>query len=125
MDTSTRKCRECGDELRGRSDQKFCSDQCRTTFNNNINRNVTNQVRNINNILRRNRRILDELSKNERKRIQRELLLQLGFNFSFHTSSFTNKKGRTYYFCYERGYVQLNENLYFIVENDGLTFLLS
>lgn len=117
MDNNKRKCQECGEELKGRSDQKFCSDQCRTTFNNHLNRDVSNQVRNVNNILRRNRRILDDLSKREKKRIQRELLIQLGFNFSFHTSSFTNKKGQTYYYCYERGYVQLNEDLFFIVKN--------
>ncbi|MEQ8359844.1 MAG: hypothetical protein RH860_10180 [Cytophagales bacterium] len=118
MEIDNRKCRECGEQLRGRSDQKFCSDQCRTTYNNQLNRDVSNQVRNVNNILRRNRRILENLSKNEKKRIQRELLIQLGFNFSFHTSTFTNKNGQTYYFCYERGYVQLNEDFYFIVRNE-------
>ena len=57
-----RKCEECGDEFVGRADKKFCSDQCRSAFNNRLNKDATNFMRNINNILRKNRRILAELN---------------------------------------------------------------
>ncbi len=117
METSERKCLQCKEILRGRSDQKFCSDQCRTTYNNNLNKDNYNQVRNINNILRRNRRILEELSSKDLKRIDHEILSRKGFNFQFHTSTYTNKRGQTYYFCYEQGYLQLNDHLYFLVKN--------
>ena len=53
-----RPCKECGQKLSGRRDQKFCSDYCRNTFNNRLNEDSTNYMRRINNILRRNRRIL-------------------------------------------------------------------
>ena len=33
-----RKCLECGTVLKGRSDKKFCSDYCRNTYNNKVNR---------------------------------------------------------------------------------------
>jgi len=57
-----RKCQECAQLLKGRKDQKFCSDYCRNTFNNRLNEDATNYVRRINNILRKNRRILASLN---------------------------------------------------------------
>ena len=57
-----KSCLQCGDKISGRSDKKFCSDYCRNAFNNDQNRDVNNYVRNINNILRKNRRILAELN---------------------------------------------------------------
>jgi hypothetical protein len=44
----------------GREDKKFCSDGCRN--NNKINKDSTNFMRNINNKLRKNYRILSELN---------------------------------------------------------------
>ena len=31
-----KKCLDCGDSLRGRTDKKFCSDQCRNSYNNKL-----------------------------------------------------------------------------------------
>jgi hypothetical protein len=42
--------------------QKFCSDGCRNAYNNKINKDSTNFMRNINNKLRKNYRILSELN---------------------------------------------------------------
>jgi predicted nucleic acid-binding Zn ribbon protein len=57
-----RKCKECGQVLNGRKDQKFCSDYCRNTYNNRQNEDATAYVRRINNILRKNRRILASMN---------------------------------------------------------------
>ncbi|MBN2521295.1 MAG: hypothetical protein JXB17_12355, partial [Bacteroidales bacterium] len=57
-------CTECGEPIHGRSDKKFCCDQCRNIFNNRLNSNLNNYMRNINNVLRKNRRILAELNPN-------------------------------------------------------------
>ena len=57
-----RKCLECGDPFDGRQDKKFCSDQCRTTHFNKQNTDQNKFMRNINNILRKNRRILEALN---------------------------------------------------------------
>lgn len=115
--TSARNCPECGDKLIGRVDKKFCSDQCRNTYNNRLNSDANNTVRNINNILRKNRRVLEELNKQSGKTIvNKDLLLANGFNFTFHTHTYTNKKGDTYYFCYEQGYLFLEDkNAYLLV----------
>ena len=55
-------CLECNDKIVGREDKKFCSDGCRNAYNNKINKDSTNYMRNINNKLRKNYRVLAELN---------------------------------------------------------------
>jgi predicted nucleic acid-binding Zn ribbon protein len=113
-----RKCPNCGDNLLGRIDKKFCSDQCRNTFNNRQKSDSTNMMRNINNILRKNRSILRGLNKQSGKTmVSREAMLTKGFNFNYLTHTYTTQKGFEYRFCYEQGYLFLQEkNLYLLVE---------
>lgn len=114
-----RKCPECGDIIIGRADKKFCSDQCRNSYNNKLNSDASNTVRNINNILRKNRRILQELNKQSGKTlVNKDTLLQNGFNFTYHTHTYTTKKGDIYHFCYEQGYLFLKDKeLFLLVES--------
>lgn len=117
METKERNCKECGEVLKGRIDQKFCSDQCRTSYNNHLNRDVNCQIRQVNYILRKNRRILARLNPEDKCKISREDLANLGFDFRYHTNTYTNKKGQTYYFCYEQGYLRLNDSSFFLVKD--------
>ncbi len=57
-----KNCLECGDKIVGREDKKFCSDGCRNAYNNKINKDSTNFMRNVNNKLRKNYRILSALN---------------------------------------------------------------
>lgn len=118
-DKSIKNCPECGEKIVGRTDKKFCSDQCRNTYNNRLNSDASNTVRNINNILRKNRRILQELNKQSGKTIvTKDILLSNGFNFTYNTHTYTTKKGDIYQFCYEQGYLFLEDkNLYLLVTN--------
>jgi hypothetical protein len=115
----SQKCPECGDEIIGRADKKFCSDQCRNSYNNRLNSDTSNTVRNINNILRKNRRILQDLNKQSGKTmVNKDTLLTNGFNFTYHTHTYTTKKGGIYSFCYEQGYLYLDDKeLYLLVKN--------
>ncbi len=116
--TETKSCQACGKQVKGRSDKKFCDDYCRNSFNNQLNSNSNNYVRNINNILRRNRRILEDLLSEEDNlcKIKKGKLLRRGFDFEYHTHTYTNRSGKTYQFCYEYGYVPLEKELYHIVK---------
>ena len=58
----SKTCLECGEKIVGREDKKFCSDGCRNAYNNKINKDSTNFMRNINNKLRKNYRILSDLN---------------------------------------------------------------
>jgi hypothetical protein len=119
MENQTRNCPECGEKIIGRADKKFCSDQCRNSYNNRLNSDASNTVRNINNILRKNRRILQELNKQSGKTmVAKDTLLSNGFNFTYHTHSYITKRGDIYHFCYEQGYLFLEDKeLYLLVEN--------
>ena len=112
------KCLECGDKLIGRADKKFCSDQCRNTFNNRNNSDANNLVRNINNTLRKNRRILVDLNPNDKTKTSRDKLLSKGFSFNYFTHTYETKTGSIYHFCYEMGYLELENNEILIVKRD-------
>jgi hypothetical protein len=72
-------------------------------------------MRNVNNILRRNRRVLLTLNPTEKTTVHRNKLLEMGFNFAYHTSTSTTKSGSTYIFCYEQGYLPIENNFYLLV----------
>lgn len=110
-----RSCMECGMKLSGRKDQKFCSDYCRNTYNNRLNEDATKYVRRINNILRKNRRILTQLNPKGKVTVDGIRLAEEGFNFHYYTNIYTTKTGSTYYFCYEQGYLKMDDDRYMLV----------
>ncbi len=63
--------------------------------------NTINLVRNINNALGKNRRILEGLfiAGEEMAKISRDKLLQKGFQFKYITHTYTNKKGKFIFFA--------------------------
>ncbi|MDX9932921.1 MAG: hypothetical protein AB7V36_11575 [Bacteroidales bacterium] len=117
---SDKLCLECGEPLLGRADKKFCSDQCRNTFNNRMNSDSINLVRNINNQLRKNRRILTELNPEGKTKVHKDKLLSKGFSFKYSTHSYTTQKGTTYFFIYDQGYLTLEDGFYFLVVDKRL-----
>lgn len=114
-----RTCLECDTPIRGRVDKKFCSDYCRNAYNNKLNKDSKNLLRNINNRLRKNYRILDSFKLKEGKtRTTKTRLLDKGFDFEFITNLYTTKKGTTYYFVYDLGYLPLDNDYYMIVKRE-------
>jgi predicted nucleic acid-binding Zn ribbon protein len=114
-DSATRTCLECGDKLVGRADKKFCSDSCRIAYNNRLNSDETNYMRNVNAVLRKNRRILQALNPTGKTRVSRDKLLEKGFDFSYFTSQYKTREGSVYYYCYEQGYLELENNQFLLV----------
>ena len=110
-----RQCLECGDNYDGRSDKKFCTDQCRTSYYNKQNTDQNKFMRNINNILRKNRRILEQLNPKGKTTISKTDLLDEGFKFAYFTNEYKTKTGKVYRFCYEHGYLELDNNMYALV----------
>lgn len=111
-----KECLECGEKLFGRVDKKFCSDACRNAYNNKLNSDATKFVRNINNTLRKNRRILASLNPDGTAKVKRDDLLLEGFNFNYFTNIYRTKAGKVYYFCYDYGYLILEDDTIAIVE---------
>ena len=113
-----KNCIECGEKFNGREDKKFCSDGCRNAFNNKINKDSTNYMRNINNKLRKNYRILSELNVEGKTKTSRTKLMSKGFDFEFFTNILNTKTGNTYYFLYDQGYMALENEYYILVKKD-------
>jgi predicted nucleic acid-binding Zn ribbon protein len=110
-------CPVCGKHLIGRSDKRFCSDQCRAMEHNQQRRaNKGEQmILKINTLLRKNRTILKNLSPMGRTTTRKSYLELQGFDFNHFTHHYHTKSGTTYYFCYEYGYLLLPEDKVLIV----------
>lgn len=113
-----KSCLECGEKIVGREDKKFCSDGCRNAYNNKINKDSTNFMRNINNKLRKNYRILSELNVEGKSKTTRTKLLSKGFDFEFFTNILNTKSGNTYHFLYDQGYLPLENDIFMLVKKD-------
>ncbi len=110
VDTKKKRlCLSCENEIFGRIDKRFCSDYCRNIYHNSQNRDSNAYVRKVNNILRKNRRILLKYNPNGKSKILETVLLEDGYNFGFHTNIYNTKKGGKYYFCYDQGFIKLED----------------
>ena len=117
--TSTKKCLECGGDIIGRTDKKFCSDYCRNAYNNRKNSAHVNMIRNVNNKLKKNWRILEKLNPTDKTRVHKSKLSDVGFDFNYFTSIYTTKKQSVYYFVYNQGYLDIGNNFYMLVKRDS------
>lgn len=111
-------CLECGNPVFGRADKKFCSDGCRNLYNNKSKGSASNYMRNVNNVLARNRRILKSLNPDGKAKKHKDQLLKKGFDFDFITNTYTTRAGDVYRFVYEQGYLLLDEGFVLLVERD-------
>lgn len=114
-----KQCLECHEKIVGREDKKFCSDGCRNAYNNKINKDSTNLIRNINNKLRRNYRILCDLNPDGKAKVTRTKLMTKGFDFELFTSMYTTKTGNVYYFLYDNGYMAVENERYVLVKKEA------
>lgn len=111
-------CLECEEVLKGRIDKKFCSDYCRNSYNNKVNKDSKNLIRNINNRLRKNYKILSELNNTGKTKVTRTKLYDKGFDFNFFTSLYKTKTGNTYYYVYNEGYLPLDNEVFLLVKRE-------
>ena len=116
---NTRNCLACERPIKGRADKKYCNDACRNNYNNRLNSDATPLIRTINNILRRNRRILAEFLGGREKPVlvDKKQLNARGFHFDFFTQQFRNDKNELYYYCYDVGYRVLEGEKCMVVRN--------
>ena len=117
-ETFPRLCLDCNKPVKGRTDKKFCNDFCRNNYNNLLKSDTNNLVRNINNILGKNRRVLESFFNDEGEMVKTTMdkLLEKGFLFKYITHTYTNKKGNIYFFVYDLGYLPLENDWYLLVK---------
>lgn len=113
-----KNCLECNEPLRGRIDKKYCSDACRNAYNNKLNTYSYNMVRKTNRILAKNHKILNELNPTGKTTRNKSDLINLGFDFNLLTSIYKTKDGKLYQFCYDQGYLELDNNKILLVKRE-------
>ncbi len=113
-----KKCLECGTVIIGRVDKKFCSDYCRNTYNNKVNVESKNLIRNTNNRLKKNYKILTELNVSGKTKITRSRLNNQNFDFNYFTSIYTTKTGNVYHYVYDQGYLALENDYFLLIKRD-------
>ncbi len=110
-----RICPVCKDPIVGRVDKRFCSDQCRNSFNNQRYSSDNILVQKINRQLKKNYSILRQINTTGKTKVKRSKLLQEGFDFNHCTGIYTTQKGSIYHLCYDQGYLALAEDLYLLI----------
>lgn len=119
MEKESRKCGQCGTAMAGRSDKKFCSDQCRAAAGNR--RKLEDEgeqlMRTVNASLRKNRHLLKQASPQGKTTVRRRLLEMDGFDFRHFTHLYRARNGNTYHFCYDYGYLLLPEDEKVLIVN--------
>jgi len=120
LSVASKLCLACDKEITGgRSDKKFCDDYCRGVYNNILKSPANNNIRNINNTLSKNRRILESLMPSDKinVKVSKDVLITQQFAFDYHTQSRPAKNG-TYFYCYDYGYLTLDNDFVLIVRKD-------
>jgi len=105
-------CYECKKPILGRSDKRFCSSYCRSSWHNKKYQIDRRNVRRINTILRKNRQILLSLLEESHSKVTSQYLLELGFNFGFYTSIDLQGEPDECRYCYDVGYLKNNTNTF-------------
>lgn len=101
--TSKQQCLNCRATLHGRAGKKFCSDQCRATYNNQHKKPHEQAIQRTNTQIRKNRTILKTLCPTGKATVRKDVLEVMGFSFR-HFSSLYGKPSNTYFLCYDYAY---------------------
>src|SRR5579863_1524191 len=128
--TATKTCLNCGEKVGpGRKDKKYCSEACKTEYNNKLNEqkreaakprqepSLPTFIGDIQQILIKNREILDKCLGKDRNqlRVEKRDLHGRGFNFKYITSRAPTLEDKGYCFCYELGYKEVENDRVIIV----------
>ena len=106
-----RACLNCGEEMEGRSDKKFCNPYCKSSFHyEKTKNNESNLYQTIDRQLKRNRRLLKQFNKAGYASLRVDKLDKEGFDANFFTHYWKSKKGEVYLFCYEYGFIKKKIN---------------
>lgn len=106
-----RWCLSCHKKVDGRVDKLFCSPYCKSSYHYEKNRNKQmTRFKLIDVQLKRNRSILKHFHKTGKTTILKSELIDKGFIPKYFTNYWKNKKNDVYLFCYEYGFLSIDNN---------------
>ena len=105
------ECLNCGKELEGRSDKKYCDQHCKSAYQYKMKQGQKSPFFiQVDKQLRRNRKILKKYNAGGKATLREEVLLGEGFDGKFFTHYWKNQKGDVYLFVFEYGFRKISEN---------------
>jgi len=111
-----KKCPVCNQLIKGRSDKRFCSESCKSSYHYEKRQDTEAFYLEVDKQLKTNRKILKAYNKKGFSTVKKEELLKEGFNPKYFTHYWKNKKDDLYLFVYDFGFMNLkNEKKYLIV----------
>ena len=121
---STSRCLECGDTIAyGRSDKKFCSENCKNRHHNHQSRSSRSLKRRVTAMLERNYEVLDELVRSGIESVRLSDVILMGFNPSYATS-FRKLRSHQEYLCFDIRYIMTPSRLCSISKIQNLSLNL-
>lgn len=120
-----RYCLNCGRELIGRTDKKFCSNKCRNAYHN-AEKNSTNSVKTrVVSAINKNYGILYNMLKSGITSAEILELEQIGFRPCFITSERQGRRTHKEYACYDIIYCQTGSRIFDIRKSELLALHLN
>lgn len=110
-----RKCLFCGNILNGRSDKRFCDDNCRNNYHYKLIKDKNDKIKSINKILHDNRNILRSFRKETKTVINKQELINANFSFDYFTGIYKTRKNSTFYIIYDEAYCYIDESKLLII----------
>lgn len=102
-----RKCPSCTQIILGRSDKKYCSDQCRSIANKATRLSSESIIQSTNKILRKNRSILKHLCPVGKAVVRKEVFDAMQYDVTVFSSMYRTRKNQIYFFCYDYGFTAI------------------
>lgn len=110
-------CKNCGYSFEGRSNQDFCCDKCRYSYNNARVKEEKTEINAVLKILLKNREILKELYESGSTEFSRAELSNRNYNHIYLTHQLKAENGTTYIFCFDYG-ISLSNNILTLTKYD-------
>ncbi len=107
---NSRVCVECSKPIFGREIKRFCSAVCTTNNYNKRNREKIEFFKKVNSILVKNRGILKNLAGNSWRCVGERVMVDIGFDFRYHTGSWNSKGKGMVFIVYDYAYFFISEN---------------
>lgn len=104
-----KNCLFCGTILSGRSDKKYCDDNCRNNYHYRLKKDSNIIIKSINASLIKNREILKSFITGIKTVVLKEKFVELNFDFDVMTNIYKTSKGLEYKVVYDYAYRIVNE----------------
>lgn len=104
--------------MKGRADKVYCNTACKNGYNYERKKMGSMSVIAIDKILHTNHKIMEQIFEEEKRkyfRMSKIILSEMGFNFSYYTSTYLNSEKKTYHYIYDYAWMEFSNQEVMVV----------